>query len=78
MILAGYRVADLLTPGRGQLGKSVDRLTLFGLFAVITILVCYALEDRALWFIFAFAVACTKMQRKGGNKSCYSGRCCFT
>ena len=34
------------------------RLTLFGLFAVTAMLVCYALEDRSRWFILAFAVAC--------------------
>jgi len=37
---------------------TVDRLTLFGLFAVTLMLVCYALEDRSRWFILAFAVAC--------------------
>jgi hypothetical protein len=36
----------------------MDALTLFGLFAVVAMLVCYALEDRSPWFIFAFAVAC--------------------
>jgi hypothetical protein len=33
-------------------------LTLFGLFAVTAMLVCYALEDRSPWFIFGFAFAC--------------------
>ena len=33
-------------------------LNLFGLFAVTAMLVCYALEDRDHFFIFAFAVAC--------------------
>ena len=33
-------------------------LTIFGLFAVTSMLVCYALEKRSLWFILAFAVAC--------------------
>ncbi len=33
-------------------------LTLFGLFAVTAMLVCYALEDRNLLFILAFAAAC--------------------
>ena len=33
-------------------------LTLFGLFAVTAMLVCYALEDRSAWFILAFAGAC--------------------
>ena len=37
---------------------TVDRLTLFGLFAVSLMLVTYALEDRSRWFILAFAVAC--------------------
>ncbi len=36
----------------------IDGLTLFGLFAVTTMLVCYALEDRSPWFVLAFAVAC--------------------
>ena len=36
----------------------MDRLTLFGLFAVTAMLVCYALEDRSPWFVLGFAVAC--------------------
>jgi hypothetical protein len=36
----------------------MDRLTLFGLFAVTAMLVSYALEDRSRWFILVFAVAC--------------------
>jgi hypothetical protein len=36
----------------------VDRLTLFGLFAVTAMLVSYALERRSHWFILAFAVSC--------------------
>ncbi len=36
----------------------MDGLTLFGLFAVTAMLVCYALEDRSPWFIAGFAVAC--------------------
>ena len=37
----------------------MDHLTLFGLIAVIAMLVFYALEDRSPWFILAFAAACT-------------------
>ncbi len=33
-------------------------LTLFGLFAVTAMLVCYAFESRSPWFILAFAVSC--------------------
>jgi hypothetical protein len=33
----------------------MDALTAFGLFAVTAMLVCYALEERSAWFIFAFA-----------------------
>ncbi len=33
-------------------------LTLFGLFAVTAMLVCYALEKRSPWFILAFAGSC--------------------
>ena len=36
----------------------MDALTLFGLFAVAAMLVCYALESRSPWFILAFAGAC--------------------
>jgi hypothetical protein len=36
----------------------MDGLTLFGLFAVTAMLVCYALEYRSHWFVLAFAVAC--------------------
>jgi hypothetical protein len=42
-----------------MLGKlSLDRLTLFGLFAVTAMLVCYAYETRSRWFVLGFAVAC--------------------
>ncbi|HYL11295.1 MAG TPA: hypothetical protein VEU31_11190 [Candidatus Acidoferrales bacterium] len=33
-------------------------LSLFGLFAVTAMLVCYAFEKRSPWFILGFAVAC--------------------
>jgi hypothetical protein len=36
----------------------MDGLTLFGLFAVTAMLVCYALEDRHPLYIFGFAAAC--------------------
>ena len=36
----------------------MDRLTLFGLFAVSAMLLFYALEDRSAWFVLAFAGAC--------------------
>ena len=36
----------------------MDRLTLFGLFAVTAMLLCYALEDRSPWYVLGFAVAC--------------------
>jgi len=36
----------------------VDRLTLFGLFAVSAMLVCYAFERRSPWFGLGFACAC--------------------
>ena len=36
----------------------MDRLTLFGLFAVSAMLIFYALEDRSRWFTLAFAGAC--------------------
>jgi hypothetical protein len=36
----------------------MDLLTLFGLFAVSAMLVCYACEQRSPWFILAFAASC--------------------
>lgn len=36
----------------------MDPLSLFGLFAVTMMLVCYALEDHSAWFILAFSGAC--------------------
>ena len=39
-------------------GERLDRLTLFGLFAVTSMLVTYAFESRSRWFILAFAASC--------------------
>jgi hypothetical protein len=36
----------------------VDKLTLFGLFAVSAMLVCYFFEHHNRWWILAFSVAC--------------------
>jgi hypothetical protein len=36
----------------------MDALSLFGLFAVSAMLVCYALESRSRWYVLAFAGAC--------------------
>jgi len=36
----------------------MSRLTIFGLFSVTAMLVCYSLENRSSWFILAFAAAC--------------------
>ena len=36
----------------------MDAVTLFGLFAVTFMLVCYVMEDRSPWWILAFAVGC--------------------
>lgn len=36
----------------------MDALTLFGLFAVTMMLVCYALEERDPIYILGFAAAC--------------------
>ena len=37
---------------------TMNRLTIFGLFAVTSMLLTYALEDRSRWFILAFAASC--------------------
>ena len=36
----------------------MDKLTIFGLFAVTAMLVTYAMEKRSPWFIVAFAGSC--------------------
>ena len=36
----------------------MDGLTLFGLFAVTAMLICYAVEKRSQWFVLAFAGSC--------------------
>jgi hypothetical protein len=33
-------------------------LTLFGLFAVTAMVVCYAFESRSRWFVLAFSASC--------------------
>ena len=33
-------------------------LTIFGLFAVTAMLVCYAFENHSRWFILGFAASC--------------------
>lgn len=40
------------------INDAMDKLTLFGLFAVTAMLIFYVLEKRSRWFILAFAVAC--------------------
>ena len=42
-------------PGREG---AIDRLSLFGLFAVTAMVICYALERRNRGFILGFAAAC--------------------
>jgi hypothetical protein len=36
----------------------MDKLTIFGLFAVTAMLITYALEKRSSWLILAFAGSC--------------------
>ena len=36
----------------------MNNLTLFGLFAVTAMVVCYALENRSHWFVLGFAFSC--------------------
>jgi hypothetical protein len=38
--------------------EGMNPLTIFGLFAVAAMLVCYALEKRSRWFILGFAGSC--------------------
>ncbi len=36
----------------------MDKLTLFGLFAVSAMLITYALENRSHWYVLLFAGSC--------------------
>jgi hypothetical protein len=36
----------------------MDAISVFGLFAVSAMLVCYACEDRSHWFVLLFAASC--------------------
>ena len=36
----------------------MDWLTLYGLFAVSAMLLCYAFESRSRWFVLGFAASC--------------------
>jgi hypothetical protein len=36
----------------------MDGLTIFGLLAVLAMLIFYALQQRSPWFVLAFALAC--------------------
>lgn len=36
----------------------MDSLSLFGLFAMTAMLMCYALEECSPWFVLSFATAC--------------------
>ncbi len=36
----------------------METLTLFGLFAVTAMLICYALEQRSPWYLLGFSIAC--------------------
>jgi hypothetical protein len=40
------------------MGIFVSRLTLFGFFAAIAMLLSYAFEKRSPWFVLVFAVCC--------------------
>jgi presenilin-like A22 family membrane protease len=37
---------------------AMDALTWFGLFAVTSMLLCYALEERSHWYVLGFSMAC--------------------
>ncbi|MEJ0047203.1 MAG: hypothetical protein WDN04_14635 [Rhodospirillales bacterium] len=36
----------------------MDLLTIFGLFAVSAMLLCYAFEDRSHWWVLGFGLSC--------------------
>ncbi len=47
----------------------MDSLTLFGLFAVTAMMLCYALESRSHWFVLAFAEPACLHQPMGSCKA---------
>lgn len=50
-----------LSPSGLQCGEQIaamSALSIFGLFAVTAMVVCYAFEKRSPWFILGFAAAC--------------------
>jgi hypothetical protein len=49
---------SFLSGQNAAMARRMDRLTLFGLFAVTAMLVCYALEQRSRWYVLGFAGAC--------------------
>ena len=57
-IYDNFRAAERATFRSVISDRGQDGLSLFGLFAVTAMLVCYALEDRSHLFILAFAAAC--------------------
>jgi len=36
----------------------MDGLTIFGLFSVTAMMICYAFDDYSHWFVLGFAVSC--------------------
>ena len=54
MLRIADRIVDRRTPGE----RGLSLLTIFGLFAVTAMVVCYALEDRSPAFVLACAGAC--------------------
>ena len=59
MVVYGFGVRDIIADFSPKSSASfMTALSIFGLFAVTAMLVCYALEARSRWFILAFAGAC--------------------
>jgi hypothetical protein len=52
----GWIVAHWIVFAPGEL--CVDKLTIFGFFAVTAMVVCYTLENRSQRYSLAFAIAC--------------------
>lgn len=52
------QVSQVLIPRRPNYTVQMDAITIFGMFAVTAMLVCYALEQRAPVWILCFAASC--------------------
>lgn len=57
-VVSGPNAEPVATSREDPHARPMDALSLFGLFAVSAMLLCYAFERRSHWFVLGFAAAC--------------------